>query len=311
MKKNTLIKSAIALAVVGATTVTTIADTNLYGRFRAAIVCNDVGNGADTDCGLENRSSRFGIKANQDITDGLTAFGRYEFGVNLDEGHLSNSEGTNRLAYVGLKGGFGELSLGTRWSPMYNVIASPVDPQQLLGGTWSESIGYQSTYRRADSINYKNKFGPANLHVMVVADDGDAGSDFADETQVGASLKLGTIDLGLAFRDVADGDSQIGVHAGTKFGPIGLGVSLVSTDDIGEDILGLVSYGLGGGKTVNLSFGTESRDVAGAAERSKIGVEYEHKLSKGYRWFAAVENEDLDNGGDDTLRYGAGMRLEF
>ncbi len=69
-----MIKTAIATAVVAATTVTTIADVNVYGRLRMVAQCVDAGGVTDTDCGLANRSSRFGIKVNQEISDGLTAF---------------------------------------------------------------------------------------------------------------------------------------------------------------------------------------------------------------------------------------------
>jgi len=310
MNKSVLIKTAIASAVVAATTAHAVADTKLYGRFRAGVVCTDgVG---DTDCGLENRSSRFGIKASNEITDSLTAFGRYEFGVNLDEGALSNSEATNRLAYVGVKGGFGEISVGSRWSPMYNYIASPVDPLQLLGGTWQDT-GYSSTFRVNDSINYKNKLGPANFHVQLKMDDGDAGSDAIDEYQIGGSFKLGTANIGIAYRDITDGNSQIGLHGGTKLGPIGFGISYLGTDVDGggdiDQILGMADYGLGGGKKVTLSFGNDSVD--NGPEPTMIGVEYEHKLTKRFRWFAALENTDHDNNTDDTLRYGVGLRLEF
>lgn len=304
-----MIKTAIAGAIVAATTATTIADTKLYGRFRAGLVCTD--NGTDTDCGLENRSSRFGIKVNQEISDGLTAFGKYEFGVNLDEGALSNGEQTNRLAYVGLKGGFGEVSIGSRWSPMYSYVMSPVDPFQLLGGT-SGNTGYNSTYRRADTVNYKNKFGTTGMHVQLVMDDKDADNDAVDELQVGAGFKAGPVNLGLAYRDVTDGDSQIGLHAGGKFGMVKLGLSVVNTSpDVGDDVNAILThagFGLGGGRGVNLSVHTDDTDDAGLI----VSAEYEHKLSKNFRWFAAVQNADDGNDAtDDVLKYGAGMRLEF
>ncbi len=290
MKKNIMIKTAIAGAIVAATTATTIADTSLYGRFRAGLVCTD--DGTTDDCGLENRSSRFGIKVNQEISDGLTAFGKYEFGVNLDEGaSLQTVRQTNRLAYVGLKGGFGEVSIGSRWSPMYSYVMSPVDPFQLLGGTSGNNL-YSSTYRRADTVNYKNKFGTTGMHLQLVMDDGDAGNDAVDEVQIGAGFKAGPVNLGAAYRDVTDGNSQIGLHAGSKFGMANLGLSAILTDvDGGNDVTelhGLVGFGLGGGRGINLGLGY--MDVDGASSNPMtVSAEYEHKLSKNFRWFAAVQ----------------------
>ena len=88
-----MIKSAIATAVVAATTVTTIADVKVYGRVRVAAVCTD--DGTNSECALEDRSSRFGIKASSEISDGLTAFGRYEFRVNAERASLASAAGAN------------------------------------------------------------------------------------------------------------------------------------------------------------------------------------------------------------------------
>lgn len=324
MKKDILIKTAIASAVIAATTATTVADTKLYGRFRAGVVCTDdpIAGGGD-ECALENRSSRFGIKVDQAINDGLTAFGKYEFGVNLDEGTIGagGNNATNRLAYVGLKGGMGEVSIGTRWSPMYNYVTSPVDPQQLLGGTW-QGTGYASSFRRADTINYKNKFGAVGMHLQVQMDE-SAGNNDIDEVQIGAGGKLGPVNLGLAYQDTADVGSVVGVHGATKFGALGLGLSYYNTSTDtgvaaiqgkgeGDYLLGLISYGIGGGRTINVTLGQDMPDAAGAPEPFVAAAEYEHKLSKNFRWFAAIQNTDRDIVGvSDELKYGAGMRLEF
>ncbi|HIQ14910.1 MAG TPA: porin, partial [Leucothrix sp.] len=165
---SVFMKTAIATAIVAATAGTAIANVDLYGRLRAGVVCTDDGN--DTDCGLENRTSRFGIKANHKVTDRLDAFGRYEFQVELDKAQINTKAG-KRLAYVGVKGGFGEFSVGTRWSPMYNTIAGPVDPFQLLGGTWSDAGYDNGSGRNQDSINFKKKYGMFSVHAQAMMKD--------------------------------------------------------------------------------------------------------------------------------------------
>jgi predicted porin len=320
--KNVLIKSAIATAVIAATTVTTIADTKVYGRVRLAAVCAD--DGTTDDCGLQNGSSRFGIKASHEISDGLTAFGHYEFGVDADVGRIGNADKTtNRLSYVGVKGGFGEVSLGARWSPMYNYITGPIDPNDVIGGTSNNGVGYASSFRRADTVNYKNKFGPAAMHVQLVMADGDAGNDAVDEFQVGGSFKAGPANIGLAYQDTTDVGSVIGVHAGAEFGAIGVGVSYydVSTDTgvasingkaEGSTVYGNLAYGFGSGMSVNLGLGTDMPDASGAPEPMVIAAEFKHKLSKEFSWAAAVSNTDVDvAGADDVVQYGVGMRYDF
>jgi len=320
--KNVLIKSAIATAVIAATTVTTIADTKVYGRVRLAAVCAD--DGTTDDCGLQNGSSRFGIKASHEISDGLTAFGHYEFGVDADVGRIGNADKTtNRLSYVGVKGGFGEVSLGARWSPMYNYITGPIDPNNYIGGTSNNGVGYASSFRRADTVNYKNKFGPAAMHVQLVMADGDAGNDAVDEFQIGGSFKAGMVDLGLAYQDTTDVGSVIGVHGGAKVGPVGVGVSYydVSTDTgvstingkhEGGTVYGNLNFGFGSGMSVDLGIGTDMPDASGAPEPMVVALEFNHKLSKEYSWGAAVSNTDLDvAGADDVVQYGVGMRYDF
>ena len=150
-----------------------------------------------------------------------------------------------------LKVVFGEVSVGSRWTPMYNYVTSPVDPQQLLGGT-NGSHGYISTFRKHDTVNYKNKFGPAGVHLQVQMDSDKPDND-VDEFQIGAGFKAGPVNLGLAYQDTTDVGSVLGVHAGTKLGAIGVGVSYFTADSdtAGGDadaVLGLLSYGMGGGK---------------------------------------------------------------
>ena len=316
MNKNLLIKSTLAVAVA-ATTATAIADVTLYGRYRGGLVATDNGNGVE-NTSLQNGSSRFGIKAKAPISDSLTAFGRYEFGVNLDEGSLSNGEDTNRLAYVGLKGGFGQIAIGSQWSPFYNVIGSPVDPFQMSGGgTASDFVGYTNKFRIGDAITYSNKFGGFGVEVLIEADDSSEENgnddDFMDRGQIGLSGSFGPVNVGVAYDTVTDGDDTIGVHLGGKFGPAKVGVSYMTTDTATGDDAGLlahVGFGFGSGMGIDIGIGQLMPDSG--PEASSIGLEFSHKLSKSFRWFAGTQVTDHDTAGqDDSTRTAVGMRLEF
>ena len=54
---------------------------DLYGV--AHVSANPIDNGKDSTVKIASNSSRLGIKANQEITDGLTILGQYEVGVDL------------------------------------------------------------------------------------------------------------------------------------------------------------------------------------------------------------------------------------
>lgn len=325
-----MIKSALATAIVAgsivpATTVFAAAhakadkSVTVYGRLRMSATCVDAGNGADTDCGLRNHSSRFGIKASSQISDGLTAFGKYEFGTDPDEATFFKAEGaggTNRLGYVGLKGGFGEISIGTRWSPLYTHTISPVDAPNAFGGT-SGAFGYNTDFRNSDTINYKNKFGAASVDIQLQMDDGDTDSDAIDEATIAASFKAGPATIAVAYQDNKDNFSIAAIHARGKFGAFGVGATYSAKDNESAataDVNALTlaaNYGMGGGKSLNLTYGMNDIDGTDATPTT-IGIEYVHNMGAGFKWFAGYNTDDADiNGVDAVNKYGAGMRYDF
>ncbi len=120
-------KSILALAVAGALAIpfAAQADTILYGSARVSVDYNDELNllsappiDSDGNWDVVNNSSRLGVVGSEDLGGGLSAVYRYEFGVDVTEGGNWDS---NRPKYVGLKGGFGTLTIGTQDTPYYNV----------------------------------------------------------------------------------------------------------------------------------------------------------------------------------------------
>ena len=79
----------------------------------------------------------------------LSAVYRYEFGVDVTEG--GNWE-SNRPKYVGLKGGFGTLTLGTQDTPITTSPALPIfsiaaKPSSIRSG-WGWFFAQQQSQRR-------------------------------------------------------------------------------------------------------------------------------------------------------------------
>ena len=142
-------KSILALAVAGALAIpfAAQADTILYGSARVSVDYNDELNliqippiDSDGNWDVVNNSSRLGVLGSEDLGGGLSAVYRYEFGVDMTEGGNWDS---NRPKYVGLKGGFGTLTIGTQDTPYYNVAGITdifnsgktfLTPQWLGGG---------------------------------------------------------------------------------------------------------------------------------------------------------------------------------
>jgi len=63
-----------------------------------------------------------------DLGNGLAAFYHYEFGVDAaDTADVGGEDVGGRLSYVGLQGGFGQLTIGRQWNPYYFAVAGEID----------------------------------------------------------------------------------------------------------------------------------------------------------------------------------------
>jgi predicted porin len=287
-----LAKSALALAIAATTSVPTFAAmgdapdvTGVTGRFRTLVLCND-----DT-CNETNIAGRFRMAAEQDMGNGNSVFGKFEL------------QPTTRLSYVGVKGDFGSLSLGTRWSPFYNVVVSPVDWSKAFGGTWnSPGTGYSSNFRVSDAVF----FSTGGLQTMIQMTGDDANEDI-DQIEVGYSMALGAATVGIALNDSETAaDTRVGISAAGNAGSVRLAASYYD-QGANSGLLAQVMAPMGGG-TVSLSLGQNMRDAG--AEASMVAVEFDKPLGASSSWFVGVEQND-DDAGSDTTVYGAGLHYNF
>ncbi|NYH15042.1 porin [Paraburkholderia bryophila] len=80
-------------------------------------------------------ATRYGFKGSEDIGGGLHVNFQLEQAFSGQTGAATNpAEAFNRLAYVGLSGGFGEVRFGLQNSPQYDVLQAAMDP------SWVKSI---------------------------------------------------------------------------------------------------------------------------------------------------------------------------
>jgi predicted porin len=341
--KNILVKTSLALAIAAATApVASVSfaegaeapGVTVSGRFRGGLVYDDRGN--DTEgWNLQNRSSRFRIAASQDLGNGVSAFGKYEFAVDLDEGSLVANRDTQRLSYVGLKGGFGEVSIGSRWTPFYNAVTSPIDATNLLGGTW-QTVGYISPFRRPDQVMYKYSGGWGNVAASFSADEDPdvaddprvrGGNDFADTVSVAGTFGMGPVSLGLGYESYEDGplassgnlqgirESLFGINGTWNISPnssVGLSWFSESMEGSPEFDAGNLDatfdgdnqawtlqgiWGFGNRMSIIGQYGVSlpDDDSTLVAEPTYFALELGQKLSDHTRWFAGVEFTDPDS----------------
>ena len=213
MKKSLI--ALAALAAVGAAsaqssvTLYGVIDTN-YGWARTTV--KNLGGVSGTDkttttglnaAGGNMSGSRWGLKGQEDLGNGLSAVFNVEAGFNSGDGRFAHpyidtygdeiGSGFNRRAVVGLKGGFGQVLLGRDYTPL----------DDLLGGNGFQAIDL-STYNvspydtalytgRADGIHYSGNFSGVGVKAFVSYDrekvTDDLGTD-SDERTEGYGLNL-------------------------------------------------------------------------------------------------------------------------
>jgi predicted porin len=137
MKKK-LIVAAIAAAVVAPTLA--MADATVYGKVRVATQYHDRDQnffrdaegdlhfGPEDSWGMQDQTSRLGIKGSEDLGNGLKAIYKMEFGVNVGDGwgKDKNTFWSQRNSYVGLAGGWGTFLVGRHDTP-YKMSSGKLD----------------------------------------------------------------------------------------------------------------------------------------------------------------------------------------
>ena len=231
MKKSVL---ALAVAAALAAPLAVQADTILYGSARVSVDYNDEDNinndfNGDANWDVVNNASRLGVMGSEDLGGGLSGVYQYEFGVDVTEG--GNFQG-NRPKFVGLKGGFGTLTLGTQESPYYHV-ASVVDifntdksfgATAWLGGSFNgfdinvssnRATGAGALFRLENSLYYttpdfKGFSAEAMLVMNGAENDAQGYSNGIDIWNIALKYNYGPFFAGASYIKL-DGDSRVDV----------------------------------------------------------------------------------------------------
>jgi predicted porin len=160
-------KKLIVLAVAVAFSAPALADNaniTVYGK--AFLTLDSIKSnqaGAVSKMRVNSNASRFGVKGNEDLGEGLKAI--YQFEVQMDgDGSGKNGLGNGtRNTAVGLAGGFGELTFGN-WDTPYKVTHNKIElfdnttvfSATNLIGKASATGGISYVTRQANMIQYKS-----------------------------------------------------------------------------------------------------------------------------------------------------------
>jgi predicted porin len=160
MKKAALIVGLAAGAGLLQAPAQAQTQVNIYGIMDAAIV-GEHGGTASPSAKITSgaaSASRIGFRGTEDLGNGLSAFFTLETGAKIDTGELDATNTIfNRQAFVGLRGGFGEVALGRQYTPWHLAMVA-FDPFGTGYAGTSKNLfpDNGSNVRTSNTITYKS-----------------------------------------------------------------------------------------------------------------------------------------------------------
>lgn len=286
MNKATLVAAACAACAGGAMA----QSVTLYGRIDL-----NLGRqlGADQLSMTDPSGSRLGVRVSEYLGGGLSTVAALEHRFDPDTGE-SQSPFWKGQAFVGLKGGFGQVLLGRQYNVAFSIVQNQIDPfgGDTVGETRANLILGTGKIRVNDAVVYRLTGGGLDIGASLGVEKGsDAAGDKADRPlALAASYTAGPLWLGLGWENPGDGDDRL-MTAGVRYD---VGVAVLSAGfSQGRNAADARVRGLVLGADIPLGSGNlyaaygRSR-VGDATTSSKFGLGYRYPLSRRTRLYADI-----------------------
>ena len=305
-------KTLIALAVLGSIAGVAQAQSSVtvYGVVDVGIAHENNGVNSVTrmDSGNLN-GSRLGFKGSEDLGGGLAAIFQIENGFNADTGTQADSTRLfNRLAFVGVTGGFGAVKLGRQNNPIY-ANSGTFDPfGDSLAGDTARLFSYNGS-RTDNLITYGYAANGFRGELQYGLGENPVNSS-ASRTAAGfVGYKNGPIDVVLTHQNIknatdTDSTKMTLLGGNYNFGVVKAfasyawekGVILGSNVDLDQRdaLLGLTAP-IGAAGTLMVSYVRKTDRNNNDADATQIAIGYTHALSKRtslYTSYGQLRNDD-------------------
>ena len=267
MKKN-----LVVLAVLGCFAGVASAATNitLYGTVDAGYEDwqgkGATGSGAIVNAaadrkleqgGLSENNSKFGIKGQEDLGNGLTATFTVEGEFNVDHGETNAGQLFNRETTVGLKGAFGEVKVGRAKSQVELTMGG------LTGvhGVTDVDLYAVSNARHSNGLFYEYKNSGFTFGADVTTKGGALGdtSEGTDGSKVGYGARLGYYGHGLLARVAYQNDGPVAASSTVAGNALALGKKQ-------HEWAGVLAYNFYEGQKIPLAIGVSYAQGKGMAK---------------------------------------------
>lgn len=343
---------ALAIAAAFAAPVAAMADATVYGVVDGGLRSSTTGGvtsiAMDSSKGLN--SNRFGIKASEDLGDGMKANVVLEgdlftaTGVNSSTGAASTTL-FGRQSTVGLSGAWGAIDMGRMYTTAFKVN-TVIDPfgHQFIGVTsanMASGFNYNTTSgvyapitRNNSDIAYTGKFG--DVTVIANKSVGAATSDSGATAAIGATYVSGPITVAGSYSKTKAAASPVLVTtdmthwqlgAGFNFGDGSVKVGYADqknadssptlTSSTGNE-LGTKNVWIGGNYNLSSKVGVTAAyyrtTYAYTGNNDIVGTNVvaavTYALSKKTALYVEADKQTLDNA-SDTTAYSVGMNVAF
>ncbi len=152
------------------------AEASWYGSLRGGV---EFGGGSTK---FYDGASRWGIKGSAEAGEGLTAVYRFEHKFSTSDA----GQAGGRLAYVGLSGGFGALTLGQIWSASYNHAGVIRDfPNWYTSPDTSARVGNALSYALSNDV--------FSMQIDAIMDGKKDSGKAVDQLEFGLTVNVGEI----------------------------------------------------------------------------------------------------------------------
>ena len=312
-----LLAIAVGAAMVAAATAATAGNApTFYGKIHLSIdsMDNDAASPNDDDgIFVSSNSSRLGIKGSEDLGGGLSAVYKYEMSTNYSNSGLAG----NRNAYLGLKGGFGQVIAGRHDMPFktigrkHDLFGDAIGDNRAVsrlkfdGDDWAD--------RRDNVLMYTNKFGAVGLKIAYGSEE-SANDDNKDTADIGIGIDFKQGPLGVMFvhethgkGNLTGGDNKESTGI-SLMGSYGMGnmkflagysniTDVGGNDGVDHDLFTLGAAMKSGKNTFKVQYTMGEFDCTGCSDvaTSIAALGVDHKFTKnttGYAQYAVIDNDD-------------------
>jgi predicted porin len=318
-----LLAIAVGAALVAVATAATAGDEpTFYAKINVSVDVMDNGDSGDAADGtfVSSNSSRLGIKGAVDLEGGLKAIYKYEMSTNYSTNQDVDGD---RNAYLGLKGGFGQVIAGRHDMPFKTVGRkadffgdSIGDSRQILrvkagGDDWAD--------RHDNLLMYSNDFGAVDVNLAYGVE--ETGKDNSD-MGLSVGFKQDALTVMFAYENhgkgnlTGDTDSTgmmlTGAYKIDNMTFLAGYADMSDVDGDKGDAGQITGYTLGGKlksgmNTFKLQYTAGESDVSKTAA-SLVAVGVDHDFTKNtqlYALYAAIMNDDnvgagFSGGGHDS-----------